>query len=284
MRKNEDFVPNSRLEHVLISLEATRDHIIEATAFDAAKHVLSGNIETRRQQETVDWLIEGLRDKQRMSATEIVERGMFGYKTLDVKGATRIPQTEPLFVLSNHDNEGPFQGFAQVAAVTHVVETARKPGQTHDGHPQSIRWIQAARSENTLLKLPILDMMSELVNTRIGECFLNILVDRENGNEHTRSPIQIVRTWRRGGVVGLHPEGDVHNALKKIDPRALELLDLIARLGDKQPWILPITSWSDKTQIHVRVGNFLRLKEGKGELVMEHLASLLPPHKRGYYA
>lgn len=215
---------------------------------------------------------KALLGQKRLDPARLFERGLFAGE-IRIQEIELIPKEGPLLVVANHDNTDLLKGGVQIASISYAVSLAR-------GENGYVHWIQAAGPKDSLFQwaLPLAKEAYGL----ISKCFGSILVDRDGGKKHKDAGRKMHEIWKKGGIVGLFPEGDAGPRLGEINPKAEKFLRFCQRIPEQTDLqIVPIAGWVEHGIVQIKVGQPLNPKQIQniGGLVMQAIENLLPPEK-----
>lgn len=227
---------------------------------------------TDKQFEVINRLTDNIINQKKVTYSSIVEEGFLnGYPV--VTGIENVPQDTPLIVASNHDRGGILRGMGNIAAVAWTIEGARQ---------KQVRWLEAGKSDK-----PILSYTNRIINESIAYTFDNISVDRPGQNFYPESGRKILGELLRGGIIGIHPEGQTDYVLKsKVDPRTAQFFGDIQRFAKKHPLcVLPVAGWYSEGRYLVNIGKPLTFNESEpySDTIMFALGELVPREKQGIW-
>lgn len=223
-------------------------------------------------------MAKGFRERRKMKLSDLVRQGLLGGLPITNPQELQNILTEGgLVVAMNHYSGGVVEGNAQVAAVSYVIEEARVERQIGDTIHDTTAYIRFIQAGQTGIKL--FHFVGEATNKIVGDSLGNFLVNRDGrrNSEFSRSLLRVIKNLKKGGVVGICPEGTMNFQFGEIDEKAVEFFDLVSRLDYP---VLPVAAWSENGKYFVRIGKPISAKEDLSTEVMAAIDLLLPPNQR----
>ena len=160
---------------------------------------------------------------EKISLAEFGEQGIVGHQ-IHATGKETMPLDSPLIVFANHPYDGDLQGYEQMTALFHYIETARQGGGDRLD-PERNRTTTmphamiAVNSENGLMAKIGFD---RYFHQHMIDSFENVGVKR--ANDGTVVPLKMMRILQNNGVILIHPEANIRNNLGKMDQRVKGLI------------------------------------------------------------
>ena len=161
-----------------------------------------------------------------------------------------IPKKGPVIFIANHWTKGPFRG-----NWTHLLIT-REVAKVREDSFRDIRWII-----NGNISVPVSGLSIPFTNKYImmmAETYSLHAIGRKN---NPRVPFEIMRSFKRGDLIGIYPEGDWSTKLKEGNAIDGAIISALAR---KRPdgFICPVGVYSDtEDNVYSRFGGSFEMSQ-----------------------
>lgn len=177
---------------------------------------------------------------------------LLGHYRRYIEGADNIPKSGPVIFIANHWGQGPLIGHWASLLISEQVSQKREDG-------REAFWIKqnSLHIPGTNVEVPF----SRHANKLISQVYPIILVEdpfcrggNKNGHE-TAGVLNILKIFRKGGMIGLYPEARVSTTLRRGHPKAGSLLRKLARLRP-DAMVCPVGEWtsSKDSVLHLNIG------------------------------
>lgn len=276
LKERMGWVKETKASNWLVK-RASRIDFVQNRALDFLKKRLnSGDVKlSPAGQEVSNDFFNSVKKDEKVSLAECI--GVLDTYGLEEEGLDALEDLKgkSFLLLSNHSNEGPLRGFGNTIFVSNVIKrlTGKEP-----------RWAHG-QDKSTL---------SDIARKKLNNSLNTILVREKSGYKGASN---IVESFRNEDIIGIYPEGDSGNNLKRANAKAGHFIYYATRKGI--PIICAAADFRAQSKFFV---TFLRLDGQKvldlynstldkhearqmiADYAMNEIASHLPKEKRGYYS